>query len=140
MSTMLSMLASIMCPSMTLLLPLQVLFCRLARSRDEWESAMLQNANTKCNGLMPLWGPEVGCTCMSLEKPEVHVCMWNLIVCAVDCLPCRFPTPILQAHLPGMLFCRFLNSLSQCLVSCFQLHSSPIPRPSVDHTEDLEQD
>ena len=48
-------------PSVTLLLPLQVLFCRLARSRDEWESAMLQNANTKCNGLMPLWGPEVGC-------------------------------------------------------------------------------
>ena len=32
---------------------------RLARNRDEWESAMLQNANTKCNGLMPLWGPEV---------------------------------------------------------------------------------
>jgi len=32
---------------------------KLARSRDEWESAMLQNANTKCNGLMPLWGPEV---------------------------------------------------------------------------------
>ena len=32
---------------------------RLARTRDEWESAMLQNANTKCNGLMPIWGPEV---------------------------------------------------------------------------------
>ena len=75
---------------------------------------MLQNANTKCNGLMPLWGPEVGC--MSLEKPEVHVCIWNFNFCAVDCLPCRFPTPILQAHLLGMLLCRFLNSLSQCLV------------------------
>ncbi|XP_014236597.1 protein purity of essence isoform X3 [Trichogramma pretiosum] len=32
---------------------------RLARSRDEWESAALQNANTKCNGLLPLWGPQV---------------------------------------------------------------------------------
>ncbi|GAB0092871.1 Protein purity of essence [Sergentomyia squamirostris] len=32
---------------------------RLARSRDEWESASLQNANTRCNGLLPLWGPEV---------------------------------------------------------------------------------
>jgi len=28
-------------------------------SRDEWESAALQNANTKCNGLLPLWGPSV---------------------------------------------------------------------------------
>lgn len=32
---------------------------RLARGRDEWESASLQNANTRCNGLLPLWGPEV---------------------------------------------------------------------------------
>lgn len=32
---------------------------RLARGRDEWESAALQNANTKCNGLLPLWGPQV---------------------------------------------------------------------------------
>lgn len=32
---------------------------RLARGRDEWECASLQNANTRCNGLMPLWGPEV---------------------------------------------------------------------------------
>lgn len=32
---------------------------RLARVRDEWESAALQNANTRCNGLLPLWGPQV---------------------------------------------------------------------------------
>lgn len=32
---------------------------RHARGRDEWESAALQNANTKCNGLLPLWGPSV---------------------------------------------------------------------------------
>lgn len=32
---------------------------RLARTRDEWESAALQNASTKCNGLLPLWGPQV---------------------------------------------------------------------------------
>lgn len=32
---------------------------RLARVRDEWESAALQNANTKCNGLLPMWGPSV---------------------------------------------------------------------------------
>src|SRR5205823_4603584 len=32
---------------------------RHARGRDEWESAALQNANTRCNGLVPLWGPQV---------------------------------------------------------------------------------
>ncbi|XP_065346150.1 E3 ubiquitin-protein ligase UBR4 [Cloeon dipterum] len=32
---------------------------RQARTRDEWESAALQNANTRCNGLLPLWGPVV---------------------------------------------------------------------------------
>jgi len=33
--------------------------CRHARGREEWESAALQNGNTKCNGLLPLWGPQV---------------------------------------------------------------------------------
>ncbi|XP_030384737.1 protein purity of essence [Scaptodrosophila lebanonensis] len=32
---------------------------RLTRGRDEWERASLQNANTRCNGLLPLWGPNV---------------------------------------------------------------------------------
>lgn len=32
---------------------------RLARTREEWESAALQNANTRCNGILPLWGPQV---------------------------------------------------------------------------------
>lgn len=33
---------------------------RVARNnRDEWENATLLNANTKCNGLLPLWGPDV---------------------------------------------------------------------------------
>ena len=35
------------------------LTARLARGREEWESAALQNANTKCNGLLPVWGPHV---------------------------------------------------------------------------------
>jgi hypothetical protein len=37
----------------------QLFVPRLARARDEWESAALQNASTKCNGLLPLWGPQV---------------------------------------------------------------------------------
>lgn len=32
---------------------------RHARARDEWESAALQNGNTRCNGLLPIWGPTV---------------------------------------------------------------------------------
>lgn len=32
---------------------------RHARSRDEWQSASLHNANTRCNGFLPLWGPNV---------------------------------------------------------------------------------
>ena len=33
---------------------------RSSRSnRDEWENATLLNANTKCNGLLPIWGPGV---------------------------------------------------------------------------------
>jgi E3 ubiquitin-protein ligase UBR4 len=32
---------------------------RQARGREEWDSALLQNANTKCNGLLPIWGPNV---------------------------------------------------------------------------------
>ena len=32
---------------------------RHARVREEWDSAALQNANTRCNGLLPLWGPQV---------------------------------------------------------------------------------
>lgn len=36
-----------------------LLAVRSARSRDEWDSAALQNANTRCNGLLPIWGPQV---------------------------------------------------------------------------------
>uniref|UniRef100_H2YSY5 E3 ubiquitin ligase UBR4 C-terminal domain-containing protein n=1 Tax=Ciona savignyi TaxID=51511 RepID=H2YSY5_CIOSA len=32
---------------------------RMARGREEWDSALLQNASTKCNGLLPLWGSHV---------------------------------------------------------------------------------
>ena len=33
---------------------------RSARTcRDEWENAALQNANTRCNCILPIWGPDV---------------------------------------------------------------------------------
>ncbi|XP_047134256.1 E3 ubiquitin-protein ligase UBR4 isoform X2 [Hydra vulgaris] len=51
---------------------------RHARSRDEWESAALQNANTKCNGLLPLWGPEVSesafASCLARHNNYIQEC------------------------------------------------------------------
>jgi len=47
----------VLCCGLTLLC-----ICRLAKGRDVWESAMLQNANTKCNAILPIWGPEVNYT------------------------------------------------------------------------------
>ncbi|VDK55305.1 unnamed protein product [Gongylonema pulchrum] len=32
---------------------------RMAGSRDEWASASLHNANTKCNVIVPLWSTKV---------------------------------------------------------------------------------
>ena len=45
---------------------------RMSRGRDEWESASLQNANTKCNGLLPLWGPDVSETAFSACMARHH--------------------------------------------------------------------
>jgi len=51
---------------------------RHARSRDEWESAALQNANTKCNGLLPMWGPMVSessfATCLARHNNYLQEC------------------------------------------------------------------
>lgn len=51
---------------------------RHARGRDEWESAALQNANTKCNGLIPLWGPSVQesafASCLARHNTYLHEC------------------------------------------------------------------
>jgi len=49
---------------------------RHARSRDEWESAALQNSNTKCNGLLPIWGPKVSessfATCLARHNSYIQ--------------------------------------------------------------------
>ncbi|XP_060573171.1 E3 ubiquitin-protein ligase UBR4-like [Ruditapes philippinarum] len=51
---------------------------RHARGREEWESAALQNANTKCNGLLPLWGPQVQesafATCLARHNTYLQEC------------------------------------------------------------------
>ncbi|XP_028033464.1 protein purity of essence isoform X1 [Bombyx mandarina] len=51
---------------------------RLARARDEWESAALQNASTRCNGLLPLWGPHVPesafASCLARHTTYIQEC------------------------------------------------------------------
>jgi len=51
---------------------------RHARSRDEWESAELQNGNTKCNGLMPIWGPKISessfASCLARHNGYIQEC------------------------------------------------------------------
>ena len=51
---------------------------RHARGREEWESAALQNANTKCNGLLPFWGPQVQesafATCLARHNTYIQDC------------------------------------------------------------------
>ncbi|XP_074621519.1 E3 ubiquitin-protein ligase UBR4-like isoform X3 [Acropora palmata] len=55
---------------------------RLARGRDEWESAALQNANTKCNGLLPIWGPQVSesafASCLARHNSYIQECTGHL--------------------------------------------------------------
>ncbi|XP_065311151.1 E3 ubiquitin-protein ligase UBR4 isoform X4 [Dermacentor albipictus] len=57
---------------------------RHARGRDEWESAALQNANTKCNGLLPLWGPQVPesqfASCLARHNTYIQDCTGHLDV------------------------------------------------------------
>jgi len=51
---------------------------RHARGREEWDSAALQNGNTKCNGLMPLWGPQVPepayASCLARHNTYIQEC------------------------------------------------------------------
>ncbi|XP_077538894.1 E3 ubiquitin-protein ligase-like protein poe isoform X3 [Haemaphysalis longicornis] len=63
---------------------------RHARGRDEWESAALQNANTKCNGLLPLWGPQVPesafASCLARHNTYIQDCTGHLDVGYVSTL------------------------------------------------------
>ncbi|XP_076048949.1 E3 ubiquitin-protein ligase-like protein poe isoform X2 [Oratosquilla oratoria] len=51
---------------------------RSSRSRDEWDSAALHNANTRANGLLPLWGPQVPesafASCLARHNTYVQDC------------------------------------------------------------------
>ncbi|KAM9298998.1 E3 ubiquitin-protein ligase UBR4 [Gastrophryne carolinensis] len=78
---------------------------RLARGREEWESAALQNANTKCNGLLPVWGPHV-------PESAFATCLARHNTYLQECTGQREPTYQLNIHDLKLLFLRFANELS----------------------------
>ncbi|XP_069598111.1 E3 ubiquitin-protein ligase UBR4 isoform X6 [Ranitomeya imitator] len=78
---------------------------RLARGREEWESAALQNANTKCNGLLPVWGPHV-------PESAFATCLARHNTYLQECTGQREPTYQLNIHDLKLLFLRFANEQS----------------------------
>ncbi|XP_063293132.1 E3 ubiquitin-protein ligase UBR4 isoform X8 [Pelobates fuscus] len=73
---------------------------RLARGREEWESAALQNANTRCNGLLPVWGPHV-------PESAFATCLARHNTYLQECTGQREPTYQLNIHDLKLLFLRF---------------------------------
>lgn len=79
---------------------------RSARTcRDEWENAALQNANTKCNGILPLWGPEVAESLFSNALARHN----NYLLEATGI---RESTHMLSVHDLKLLLGRFAENLS----------------------------
>lgn len=79
---------------------------RSARSgRDEWENAALQNANTKCNGMLPIWGPEVTETIFSNALARHN----NYLLEATGI---RDASYLLSVHDLKLLIARFAENLS----------------------------
>uniref|UniRef100_A0A8C9G5B5 E3 ubiquitin ligase UBR4 C-terminal domain-containing protein n=1 Tax=Pavo cristatus TaxID=9049 RepID=A0A8C9G5B5_PAVCR len=81
-------------------LSIQLHGARLARGREEWESAALQNANTKCNGLLPVWGPHV-------PESAFATCLARHNTYLQECTGQREPTYQLNVHDIKLLFLRF---------------------------------
>ncbi|KFO19168.1 E3 ubiquitin-protein ligase UBR4 [Fukomys damarensis] len=78
---------------------------RLARGREEWESAALQNASTKCNGLLPVWGPHV-------PESAFATCLARHNTYLQECTGQREPTHQLNIHDIKLLFLRFATEQS----------------------------
>jgi E3 ubiquitin-protein ligase UBR4 len=79
---------------------------RSARTcRDEWENAALQNANTKCNGMLPIWGPAVTETVFSnaLARHNSYL---------LEATGIRDVSYILSVHDLKLLLLRFSDNLS----------------------------
>ncbi|XP_050389975.2 E3 ubiquitin-protein ligase UBR4 [Patella vulgata] len=75
---------------------------RHARGREEWESAALQNANTKCNGLLPMWGPQV-------QESVFASCLARHNNYLQECTGVRDPSYPFTVHDLKLLLLRFAN-------------------------------
>ncbi|CAF1322792.1 unnamed protein product, partial [Rotaria sordida] len=73
-----------------------------ARSRDEWESALLQNANTRCNGLLPLWGPDVA-------EAQFTTALARYDTNIIEATGIRETSPTLSIHDIKLLLLRFAD-------------------------------
>jgi hypothetical protein len=79
---------------------------RSARTcRDEWENAALQNANTKCNGILPIWGPDVTETLFSNALARHN----NYLL---EATAIRDSSYVLSVHDLKLLLLRFAENLS----------------------------
>jgi E3 ubiquitin-protein ligase UBR4 len=65
-----------------------------ARAGDEWESALLQNGNTRCNALLSLGGPEVPETQFTTALTKSVLLLLSLL--SYSCY-CRYDTNLLEA-------------------------------------------
>ncbi|XP_062622353.1 E3 ubiquitin-protein ligase UBR4-like, partial [Saccostrea cucullata] len=78
---------------------------RHARGREEWESAALQNANTKCNGLLPLWGPHV-------QESAFATCLARHNTYLQECTGVRDPSYLYNVHDLKLLIIKFAQEKS----------------------------
>ncbi|KAJ8300179.1 hypothetical protein KUTeg_021698 [Tegillarca granosa] len=78
---------------------------RHARGREEWESAALQNANTKCNGLLPFWGPQV-------QESAFATCLARHNTYLQECTGVREPSYPYNVHDLKLLIMKFANEKS----------------------------
>ncbi|XP_067662559.1 E3 ubiquitin-protein ligase UBR4-like [Haliotis asinina] len=78
---------------------------RHARGREEWESAALQNANTKCNGLLPMWGPQV-------QESVFATCLARHNNYLQECTGVRDPSHLYTVHDIKLLLMRFAQEKS----------------------------
>ena len=69
---------------------------------------MLQNANTRCNGLLPLWGPDV-------PEPQFATALAKYDTNVIEGTSIRETSPTLSIHDVKLLLLRFadLQSFSE---------------------------
>ena len=78
---------------------------KLERSRDEWESAALKNANIRWNGLLPVYGPPVPDSDFASCLKRHYIYLW-------DCTDHWDISYLSTTHDLKLLFLRFAQEKS----------------------------